>query len=155
MKESPIRSKETLRLWLRMLPCVNMVEQILRARFREHYGMSLPQFDVMAQLGRSKTPQTMSELSRHLVVSSGNVTGLVDRLVKSGCVIREPSETDRRVQYVKLTEKGHKELEDMARAHEIWLTEIFHVLSDDELAESNRRLMRVKASLLQFSEIRT
>lgn len=138
-----------------MLPCVNMVEQVLRVRFRENFGMSLPQFDVMAQLARSSEPQTMSELSRQLVVTSGNITGLVDRLVKSGYVIRKPSETDRRVQYVQLEPKGREELENMTIAHESWLTELFEGLQEEELQQFNTLLDRTKRLLRQAPENRT
>jgi len=137
-----------------MLPCVNMVEQVLRVRFRENFGMSLPQFDVMAQLSRSSEPQTMSELSRQLVVTSGNITGLVDRLAESGYVVRKPSKTDRRVQYVHLESKGRKELENMANAHEHWLTELFEGLRDEELQEFNALLERTKELLRQAPETR-
>ncbi|MCS4503969.1 HTH-type transcriptional regulator MhqR [wastewater metagenome] len=152
MKDAPAddtdpRNKKVLRLWLRMLPAVGLVEQQLRSRFREHFTITLPQFDVLAELERADRPQTMSELSRLLLVSSGNVTGLVDRLVRSGYVNRRPCPDDRRVQWVELSDKGRAEFDTMARAHEAWLVELFDELSDAEVDELNRLMARMKLAL--------
>ena len=49
---------------------------------------------------------TMTELSRFLMVSNGNVTGIIDRLVGEGMVVRLPHEEDRRATFVRLTPKG-------------------------------------------------
>ncbi len=139
-----VRNKKVLRLWLRMLPAVGLVEQHLRGRFREHFTITLPQFDVLAELERAGEPQTMSELSRQLLVSSGNVTGLVDRLVRSGYVVRQPCPEDRRVLRVALSDKGRAEFRTMAEAHERWLVELFGDLRDDELDELNALIAHMK-----------
>ena len=139
------RTKETLRLWLRMLPLTSLVEQDLRGRLRDRFAVTLPQFDVMAELERAGEPQTMSALSRKLLVSGGNVTGVVDRLERSGYVQRQPLPNDRRVQLVALSEKGRAEFAAMAEAHEQWLAELFVGLSDEELHALNELLARAKA----------
>ncbi|HEX5513169.1 MAG TPA: MarR family transcriptional regulator [Gammaproteobacteria bacterium] len=121
------------------------MEQELRARLRLSFDITLPQFDVMAELERAGEPQTMSELSRRLLVSGGNVTGVVDRLERAGYVERRPLPTDRRVQLVALVEKGRREFAAMAAAHEQWLTELFEGLSLEEVRLLNELLGRAKA----------
>lgn len=119
------RDKQSLRLWLRLLACENMVEQQIRTRLRTQFGITLPQFDVMAALEHVEAPLTMTELSKRLMVSNGNVTGVVDRLVREGYVRRVPSRRDRRVQQIALTENGLAVFRKIARCHEQWVAESF------------------------------
>ncbi len=87
---------ESLRLWLRLLTCTLTIERRVRARLRERFAMTLPRFDLMAQLERHPEGLKMGELSRRLMVTSGNVTGLTDQLVREGLVERTPIPADRR-----------------------------------------------------------
>ena len=66
----------------------------------------------------------MSQISRFLMVSNGNVTGIVDRLVGDGLVIRAQRRDDRRTSIVRLTKKGGDRFEEMAAAHESWIDEL-------------------------------
>ena len=61
-----------------------MIEGEIRRRLRERFDVTLPRFDLMAQLDRTPEGLTLSELSQRMMVSNGNVTGLVERLVESG-----------------------------------------------------------------------
>ena len=113
-----------LRLWVRLLRAVRVVEVDLRRRLRTEFGETLPRFDVMAALARQTTGMTMTEISRFLMVSNGNVTGIVDRLVSDGLVVRAQRNGDRRTSFVSLTRKGLNAFEDMASAHEQWVDEL-------------------------------
>jgi DNA-binding MarR family transcriptional regulator len=75
---------------------------------------------------------TMTEVSRFLMVSNGNVTGLVDRLVAEGLVMRTANEKDRRATFVRLTRKGLSLFAAMAEAHERWVEEILGSFSDEQ-----------------------
>ena len=99
-------SKESLRTWLRLLSCETVIEQHLRTLLRQNFSITLPQFDVLSELERAGDPLTMSQLSKELMVSNGNVTGVIDRLEKTGFAKRVRAEHDRRVQYIELTAKG-------------------------------------------------
>ena len=81
--------KQRLRLWLRLLRATRAIEAELRERLRVQFAMTLPQFDVMAALARAESGMTMTELSRKLMVSNGNVTGIIDRLVTEKLVLRK------------------------------------------------------------------
>ena len=80
--------KSRLRLWLRLLTCSGLVERTVRRRLRQEFAATLPRFDLMAALERAPAGLTMGELSQRLKVSNGNVTGVVERLVREGQVER-------------------------------------------------------------------
>ena len=113
-----------LRLWLRMLACTNLIENHVRARLRSDFDITLPRFDLMSQLERSPQGLKMGELSKRMMVTGGNVTGITDQLVREGLVVREDSPKDRRAYIVKLTAEGRKSFRRMAEAHEEWMVAI-------------------------------
>lgn len=114
-------SKQRLRLWIRILRAARAIEAEVRERLRVQFEVTLPQFDVMAALERKPDGMTMTELSRFLMVSNGNVTGIIDRLVADKIVVRQAPADDRRAIIVRLTPRGLKEFTAMARAHETWI----------------------------------
>lgn len=141
---SPSRGKESLRLWLRLLSCESIIEQRVRARFREHFKVTLPQFDVLSELERAKTPLTMSQLSKELMVSNGNVTGVIDRLSKNNLVTRIRSQEDRRIQYIELTESGLSKFRRMAKQHEDWVEELLADVSLDDMRALQDLLLKTR-----------
>ena len=126
-------SKQRLRLWLRLLRAARAIEGALRERLRTTFMMTLPQFDVMAALARTRTGMTMTELSRLLLVSNGNVTGIIDRLAAEALVTRHTTAADRRAVRVTLTRAGADRFAEMAAAHEAWVDEL---LSDFTKADT-------------------
>lgn len=124
--------QQELRVWLRLLTCANLIEGEIRSRLREHFDTTLPRFDLMAQLERSEDGIQLGELSRRMMVSNGNITGLVDRLVQSGLIERRVSETDRRAARVRLTDAGRELFNRMAAAHADWMAELFGQLDERE-----------------------
>ncbi|HZF79364.1 MAG TPA: MarR family transcriptional regulator, partial [Rubrivivax sp.] len=118
-----------LRLWLRLLTCTHLVEAPLRSRLRRQFNGSLPRFDLMAQLDRHPAGLKMRELSRRLMVTGGNVTGLTDRLVAEGLVEKRGDLADGRATTVQLTAEGRRQFEAMAREHEGWVIELLGGLS--------------------------
>ena len=118
---TPSLSKQRLRLWIRLLRAARAIEAEVRDRLRVQFVVTLPQFDVMAALERKPDGMTMTELSRFLMVSNGNVTGIIDRLVADKMVVRQAPADDRRAIIVRLTPRGLKEFTAMAKAHEAWV----------------------------------
>lgn len=137
-----------LRLWLRLLSCTNLVEAPLRTRLREQFdGTSLPRFDLMAQLERHPQGLKMRELSRRLMVTGGNVTGLTDKLVGEGLVERRDDPLDGRAWTVQLTPEGRRQFKAMARAHEAWVVELLGRLGPQKQAQLYELLGELKSSL--------
>ncbi|MDR3473300.1 MAG: MarR family transcriptional regulator [Devosia sp.] len=124
--------KLELRLWLRLLATTKLVSQEIRRRLRLEFDATLPQFDILAQLYREPDGLRLGELSKRTMVTNGNVTGIIDRLVADDLVQRTTPD-DRRVTIAKLTARGHTLFSRMAEAHERWLKELLHGLPDDDM----------------------
>jgi DNA-binding MarR family transcriptional regulator len=144
--ERPHDHKDELRLWLRLLSCKMLIETEIRRRLRDNFDITLPRFDLMAQLDKSPAGMKLGELSQRLMVSNGNITGLVDRLVTQGLLDRQPAPNDRRAQLVKLTAEGRRNFRAMAVSHESWIAEIFADLSTADRDALMRLLGKAKAS---------
>ena len=135
-----------LRLWLRTLACTNLIENHIRARLRAEFGITLPRFDLMAQLERSPQGLKMGELSKRMMVTGGNVTGITDQLVAEGLVVREDSPKDRRAYIVKLTPEGRRSFRKMAEAHESWIVELYAGMDEKQRNQLYDLLAVVKTS---------
>jgi DNA-binding MarR family transcriptional regulator len=146
-------SKEVnaVRLWLRMLSCTMLIERRLAGLLRSRFGTTLARFDLLAQLDHARRTEssglTMSELSRRLMVSNGNVTGLVSRLVREGLIRRRTSATDRRAQIVCLTPKGERALASMIPDHHAWLAEMVDGLDAQDRDRLFDLIGRLKTSV--------
>ncbi|BBE74658.1 MarR family winged helix-turn-helix transcriptional regulator [Oharaeibacter diazotrophicus] len=147
VKGTPEGHKQELRLWLRMLSTTNLISQEVRRRLRAQFGMTLPQFDLMAQLDREPAGLRLGELSKRMMVTNGNVTGLVDRLESDGLISRESADGDRRVTVARLTAKGRDTFAAMAHAHEGWLSDMLADVEPRLVAATLRDLGVVKASV--------
>jgi DNA-binding MarR family transcriptional regulator len=144
--ERPSDHKDELRLWLRLFSCKTLIESEIRRRLRDNFDITLPRFDLMAQLDKAPAGMKLGELSQRLMVSNGNITGLVDRLVAQGLLDRQPAPNDRRTQLVKLTAEGRRSFRTMANAHESWIAEILGELSASDQETLMRLLGKAKAS---------
>lgn len=142
---------EELRLWLRLLTCTQLVERDLRTRLREEFETTLPRFDLMAQLERVPGGLRMSELSRRMMVTGGNVTGITDQLEAEGLVERVAVEGDRRAFCVRLTPAGRKQFKAMAERHEGWIVGAFAGLSSSDIHALHQLLGKVKQHFLELA----
>jgi len=144
--ERPHDHHDELRLWLRLFTCTTLIEGEVRRRLREKFDVTLPRFDLMAQLDRAPNGMTLGELSGRMMVSNGNVTGLVERLTAQGLIDRKPSPKDRRVQIVRLTAEGRRFFRAIARANADWIAEVFADLTPAEMDALMLLLAKTKAS---------
>ena len=147
--ERPADHEAELRLWLRLLTCTTLIEGEVRRRLRDAFDVTLPRFDLMAQLDKAPNGMTLGELSQRMMVSNGNVTGLAERLVEQGLLDRRASPTDRRAQLVSLTAEGRRMFRTMARTHEDWIADIFAGLAPDDIETLMRLLAKTKDSARQ------
>ncbi|MDM0067550.1 MarR family transcriptional regulator [Variovorax sp. J31P207] len=135
---------DELRLWLRLLTCTQLIEKQVRNELREQFATTLPRFDLMSQLERAPEGLKMNELSRRMMVTGGNVTGITDQLVTEGLVERVDVAGDRRAWRVRLTARGRKLFNDMAQQHEAWICDAFASLSPKEINQLHKLLGKVK-----------
>lgn len=147
LAHAPPGHKDDLRLWLRLLTCTTLVEGEVRARLRRDFDTTLPRFDLMAALDRARTGMTLGDISRRMMVSNGNVTGLAARLEAEGLVERRARPGDRRAQLLRLTAKGRREFARQSAAHEGWIAQLLAGLAPEERGALFRLLGRAKASV--------
>jgi DNA-binding MarR family transcriptional regulator len=138
---------QSLKLWLRMLSCTMRIENEIRSRLRATFDITLPRFDLMAQLERQPDGLRMGELSRRMMVTGGNITGITDQLEREKLVVRVTDPHDRRASSVKLTEAGRAAFNDMARVHEGWIEELLQDIPVEDKAQLIVLLARMKEHL--------
>jgi DNA-binding MarR family transcriptional regulator len=146
MVSAPLRvrteadSKARLRLWIRLFRASRLIEGVARERLKSQFKVTLPRFDVMAALYRQPDGMLMSEISRYLMVSNGNVTGIVDRLVADGVVVRSQRNGDRRTSFISLTRKGRAFFAEIAATHEKWIDELLSGISARDAEQLSSKL---------------
>ncbi|MCX7565976.1 MarR family transcriptional regulator [Sulfitobacter sp. F26169L] len=114
---------------------------------RDNAGIGLAKLDVLAQLMRHPDGMSMGDLSVALKVTNGNVSGLVNRLVKDGLVSKEISATDRRSVNAKLTEDGRAIFETAMQFHETTLAECMADIGAETLIAVAEPLRRISDKL--------
>ncbi|NKC33694.1 MarR family winged helix-turn-helix transcriptional regulator [Falsiroseomonas selenitidurans] len=147
LAHAPPGHKDELRLWLRMLTTTTLIEGEIRRRLRRDFDTTLPRFDLLAALDRAPAGLSLGEVSRRMMVSNGNVTGLAARLVEDGLVERRARPGDRRAQLLRLTAKGRRDFARQSAAHEAWIAELLSGLSAVERGALFRLLGHAKISV--------
>ena len=138
---------QSLRLWLRMLSCSMKIENEIRSRLRARFGITLPRFDLMAQLERHPQGLRMGELSKRMMVTGGNVTGIASQLEREGLVVRTADPRDGRAFGISLTPAGRRAFGEMARVHEQWVIELLQDVPDEDKGDLMVLLTRMKGHL--------
>lgn len=138
---------ESLRLWLRLLTCAHLIENHVRKSLAAQFKTTLPRFDLMAQLERFPNGLQMGELSRRMLVTGGNVTGIVDQLEAAGLIVRTADPADRRAYLVKLTKEGRRLFGQMAVEHESWIVNLFSGIPKREQRVLSESLSHLRTQL--------
>ena len=150
---SEAHAHEAIRVHLGIASCYNLLMREARIRIFARWGLTLPQFDVLAELARAEGPGfTFVELSRLLLVTSGNLTGIVDRLEARHLVRREADLSDRRTIRVRLTQKGRSLTEEILPRHREDLDELLSFMPLDRLIRLAALLDRLKQGLTTARE---
>ena len=147
MSATSSATEANVRLWLRLLGCTTQIEKRVQRGLAERFGSTLPRFDVLAALDRRGAGMTMGELSRALLVSNGNVTGIVKALARDGFVALEPLPGDRRVSVVTLTPLGSAHFAELAAAHHGWIDDLLGPLPDPAREALQSHLDTLKITL--------
>jgi len=134
-------------LWVRLLESHNLMLSELRRRFTPGRGgaATLPRFDLLANLIR-QDGQTLASLSRRMLVTAGNVTGLVDRAERDGLVERRADPGDRRLSRVFLTKKGRTLIVSLLPRHEALVVDLLAGLEAKDRRELRRLLGKLRGS---------
>lgn len=127
------QSNRSMRVLIRLLRCTQAVKNRFRVRLDEEFGTTLAKWDMVATLARRTNGMTMSKLSEALMVSNGNVTQLVNRLIDDGLVTKKVDAEDRRFATVRLTRKGRQLFDSVAAANMRWADQMFEQVSEEEI----------------------
>ncbi|MDQ6941661.1 MAG: MarR family transcriptional regulator [Candidatus Eremiobacteraeota bacterium] len=137
----------SVRVWLRLLTCTTLVEGRVSSRLRDDFDTTLPRFDFLSQLERNPGGLRMTEISKRMMVTGGNVTRIADQLLTEGLITRSVAPGDRRAAIVKLSAAGRRAFADMARRHEGWIVEMFAGLSEADRTQLYALLAKLKRHL--------
>jgi DNA-binding MarR family transcriptional regulator len=137
----------SVRVWLRLLACTNLVEARVASRLRDDFDTTLPRFDFLSQLERNPGGLRMTEISNRMMVTGGNVTRIADQLLDEGLITRSIAPGDRRASIVKLSAAGRRSFADMARQHESWIVAMFAGLDEQERGRLYALLAKLKRHL--------
>lgn len=146
------RDALNLRLWLRMQTCATLVENHIRPRMRARFGTTLPRFDLMAHLASAPTGMKMSDLSRCMMVTNGNITGITDQLERDGMVERVKVDSDRRSCVIRLTPKGRQSFRRMSAAYQECVSELFAGMPEQRQQLLYQQLGEFKAAAVPIAE---
>jgi len=130
-----VDEKNALRAWFRLLLIHRTISRKIGSHFRAQFAISTARFDTLAQLDAAGGKMTMGELSSQLMVTSGNVTGLVDGMLADGLVRRRPHATDRRSVIIAMTPTGRKLFAKVRAALSRWIGEAMGDMGEAELAQ--------------------
>jgi DNA-binding MarR family transcriptional regulator len=139
-------AQDSVRLSLRLLTTSRLIEREVDALMRARFDSTIARFDFMSALDRHG-PQTLGEISHHLLVSNGNVTQLRTRLEADGLIGVEADANDRRVQRVRLTKAGESVFKQMAKAHGACVDSLLGALTQTDKQALVRLLDGAKASV--------
>lgn len=153
--EPSSRQSDALKLWIEIIRCSNLLERNIDKNFRQQYGQSISRFDVLSQLEREvETGLTVGELGQRLIASNGNITGLVNRMIKDGLVTKESKTEDRRCFQVKISKNGLALFKDMAENHALWIASSFDSLNVVSMKNITSLLAETRLSLKNNEEFR-
>jgi DNA-binding MarR family transcriptional regulator len=137
-------TRNNVSLWVRLLESHNLLLGEIRRRLAD--AATMPRFDLLANLER-EDGQTLAALSRRMLVTAGNLTGLVDRAERDGVVERRADPRDRRLSRVYLTAKGRELIQALLPVHADHVAELLHGLDASERRELRRLLGKLRDSL--------
>jgi DNA-binding MarR family transcriptional regulator len=148
----PEADPKAIDLTLRLLICSAELEEMMNLHFSE-YDLSQTRFSAMMMLFRSpdRTAKPI-DMADHLGVTRGNMTGVLDNLERDGMVTRQNDDQDRRVNSVRLTDKGYKHLMKMLPTHFTRIRKLVQPLTKSERETFINCLEKLRGAMDQFQK---
>lgn len=140
---------DQLRLWLRLYSVARLIENEVRRRLLSEFDTTFPRFDILSQIERAPDGLNLGELSQRLMVSPGNITSVIKRLIEDGLIRREQNPEDRRESFIHMTPQGRATFAEMARAHEAWIRSLTAGLDPAETRQMLHLLRKMKGATRQ------
>lgn len=141
----------SLKLFIVLCRTFATVSGAARRDIKSH-GLNLSEFEAL-ELLYHKGEQTIQEIGKKVLLTSGTMTYVVDQLVKKDLAARKVCETDRRVTYVEITEGGNALMKRIFPQHERRIAELFSSLTAEEMKDLTEKLKRISISIMKEGEI--
>jgi len=136
-------------LWVRLNTTFQLIYHEIQKTLKKE-SLTLPQLDILVCLGRVKG-LTLGEIGERLMVTGGNITGVMDRLEKSGFVYRDRDKDDRRIIRAKLTPRGILLHKDILPIFQKKWKEIVGILDLEEQHQLSRLLKKFSHGLFAMA----
>lgn len=139
-----MNTEKSLKLFVVLCKTFSTVTDIAKKDIRT-YGLNLSEFAAL-ELLYHKGRQTIQEIGKKVLLTSGSMTYVVDQLEGKGFVNRIGSEKDKRVIYVEISEEGTHLMNDIFPRHERCITDIFKSLSEEQIITLTEQLKQISSS---------
>ena len=142
------RQRESLKLWIELVRYSGKLEQIIDDKLRQNHGQNISRFDVLSQLERErKTGLTIGELAGRLIASKGNITGLLDRMLKDALITKTAKPDDKRSYIINISDKGLLIFKAMADNNAKWVEQSLQSFDLENMKEFTKILSAARVSL--------
>ena len=150
--DGPDDHHDELRLWLRLFSVTRLIENDVRSKLQNQFDVTFPRFDILSQLYRVPDGLILGELSQRLMVSPGNITSVIKRLIEDGMIVRNQNPDDRRENIVQMTPEGRAKFAQMAEANEAWIRNLTKDLAPADIRSLQSLLQKLKGSVRRALE---
>lgn len=145
--DAPDDHHDELRLWLRLFSVTRLIENDVRSKLQNQFDVTFPRFDILSQLYRVPDGLILGELSQRLMVSPGNITSVIKRLIEDGMILRNQNPDDRRENIVQMTPEGRAKFAEMAQANEAWIRHLTKDMAPADIRSLQALLQKLKTSV--------
>ena len=143
------RHSDGLKLCIELIRCSSQLDRIIDRNLRSKFGQSISRFDLLAQLQRvGESGLSIGELGKRLISAKGNITGLINRMIKDELLLKTAKIGDRRSFNIKASAKGSQLFKQMADSHAQWVYELFADIDLESMNNMTYLLGDIRGALL-------
>ena len=139
---------DVVHLWMRLLDSTTHIENEVRRRLENRFGISLALFDYLSQLSRVNAAMRLVDLSRLMRIVGGNLTQITEDLVRQGWVKLDNRDPNDLLWSVRLTPTGRAGFEEIAAEHERWIRELFAGFDSEAVRDLYAKLGELRSHRL-------
>lgn len=142
-------SNSALKLFIVLSRAHKVIHECSNQFFQEN-GLNPTEFAVL-ELLYHKGKQPLQKIGNKILLASGSITYVVDKLEGRGYITRVSSPTDRRVTFAEITDKGNSFMDELFPRHEAQLVELMGALSEEEKDQVIELLKKLGLSIKNLS----
>lgn len=123
--------------------------RIVYKRFYREYKLSEPKFFVLLLLSKAEEGIPLNEIGKMMLVSRANMTTLIERMVKDGCVEKQENEDDKRSTKALLTPLGKDIFNKVIDSHKAFSQKLVSALTEEEQDQMNNLLRKIQTGVIE------